>query len=196
MHLREHVPGLWPSFPQGIELEVDEGRLQLSWEFRARAEPETMQRLAAAFGRVLEANAPDRFRAIASADADWERGTSAVEIPRVVVGGGAAAPAGTRRRGLGGLAWAIAPFAAGFWMMAMMALTGLDHGARGWLVLSCGCGLVFFGTPLVLWRSRWVLYAGLLTALSVGGYFATEALDGKEVIWRGPSGFPLIEEPK
>jgi hypothetical protein len=81
-------------------------------------------------------------------------------------------------------------------MMAMMALTGLDHGARGWLVLSCGCGLVFFGTPLVLWRSRWVLYAGLLTALSVGGYFATEALDGKEVIWRGPSGFPLIEEPK
>ncbi len=164
--LRRVVPGLWETFPSGVEFEKDSGRIVMKLEATIFPQPGVPQRLASAVARVLEARAPDDLRSIASADAEWE----ATLPPAPLLPPELVAPAPPRRRGLGAparfaLCAIFVPLAAVAWTaMHSFRLSGAE-----WVLWACATAAATVLLPLLLGAlGRW----GWLLVLLLAAPFA------------------------
>ncbi len=157
--LRRAVPGLWETFPSGVEFEKDSGRIVMKLDATIFPQPGVPQRLASAFARVLEARAPGQLRSIASADAEWEATQPVAPVP--LPSTPAPRAGGPCRRGAyARYGWlALATPLAAFWWAASHSfrLTGTE-----WAIWSCATAASMILLPLLLGafgRWGWALLA-------------------------------------
>jgi len=171
--LRRAVPGLWETFPSGVEFEKDAGRIVMKLDATIFPQPGVPQRLASAFARVLEARAPDQLRSIASADSEWEAAQPVAPVPPPSTATPAAR--GPCRRGAyARYGWcALATPLAALWWAATHSfrLTGSE-----WVLWSCATAAGMFLLPLLLGTlGRWGW--ALLAIAAPAFWFMTERED-------------------
>jgi len=188
--LRRNVPGLWSSFPRGLEFDVDDDRIVMEFDPHVFPEPGVPERLAAAFGRVLERNGP--VQAIAASDAEWE---ASLDDPPAIdaLPGDRERPRPRRkhRRRRHSMTqeeldasmsavtnpWSLGGIGASMVMLVMMAIYGTPEDERFWLTASAGTTAMVFIIAICLYRRRYVLLgllaSGVMAATIYGGYCIT-----------------------